>query len=88
MTEPRWRGLCLGCFQTVDVTTRYEHGAKALCDACAAKPPRPRVAATPARVACDHCRRIGDEHHAVVDAAKPYQLGLLCPRCFAQAERS
>jgi hypothetical protein len=88
MSAFRWTGLCLGCFRTAEVETRYEHAAKALCDSCAAKAPRPRVSAKPARVACDRCRRVGGEHHAVPDAAKPYQLGLLCPRCFGKLGRS
>lgn len=42
MTPPRWSGECTGCHRPAELETRYEHGARALCDPCAAKP-----AATP-----------------------------------------
>jgi hypothetical protein len=35
----RWRGYCLGCHQPgLELETRHEWGARALCDDCAAKP--------------------------------------------------
>jgi hypothetical protein len=47
-----WTGYCHGCARTgVPVQTRYDHGAKTLCDACATAtrrvPMTPTVASTP-----------------------------------------
>jgi hypothetical protein len=34
----RWPGICHGCGREAELDTRYDHGAKALCDDCAEKP--------------------------------------------------
>lgn len=35
----RWAGTCRGCSREADLETRYTHGARALCDRCASRPP-------------------------------------------------
>lgn len=34
----RWVGQCYDCRRETEIETRYDHAAKALCDACAVKP--------------------------------------------------
>ena len=41
MTAKRWPGHCYNCGREREIETRYSHGAKALCDDCAARPHRP-----------------------------------------------
>ncbi|MEA2190750.1 MAG: hypothetical protein QOI73_871 [Solirubrobacteraceae bacterium] len=43
--NPRWTSRCIGCErEDVEVESRYDHGARVLCDRCAASPPPTRAA--------------------------------------------
>jgi hypothetical protein len=41
MSAFRWTSTCARCSRMAELETRYEHGARALCDDCAAQAPTP-----------------------------------------------
>jgi hypothetical protein len=83
----RWVGYCLGCHRAgLELETRYEHSAKALCDDCAARQrPHPQIKRRPTR--CDGCGRWA-VHGPDFDPSKAYDLALLCDRCSDAKGRS
>src|SRR4051794_952336 len=82
MTAPRWTGYCHSCRRyDVDVETRYDRGAKPLCDTCSAGRWSPRVtpASTRRQAPCEGCgRRRATEFSLSLDAR-------LCDACWREA---
>jgi hypothetical protein len=77
----RWTGYCLGCHRAgVELETRYDRRARALCDRCAPGPAPPRPLPRRRPTPCDRCGLLG-VHGPEHDPSKPCEIALTCDRC-------